>query len=125
MTFEEWLEATRPQLPALSQQLEHVLELAYKVGYKTALENQLTAEPVAWEHVLLDGLSIYYNNREYLDPKVREIKPLYRFPPPRIPLTEKQIDMLTDRYWGRGTVKPAYYNYRQYVRAIEKLHGIT
>lgn len=126
MRILEWLESFKitPESIRNQEQLENVLELAYKTGYKDALEEQIKAEPVAWEHTFVDGLKVYYPHKEYLDPRVKQLLPLYRYPPPREPLTEKQIDMLTDRYLGRGTVKPAYSIYRQYVRAVEKMHGI-
>lgn len=131
MTSLDWLENIKPKLLAKlledsvsRDQLETILEIAYKSGYKLALESQASAEPVAWEHTFRDGLKIFYPHKEYLDLRVSDIKPLYRYPPPREPLTDKQIDMLTDRHWGRGTVKPAYNLYRQYVRAVEKMHGI-
>ena len=126
MNFEEWLASVQSRLVEIKtqEQLQHFLELAFKTGYKAALDYQLSADPVAWEHVITDGLSVYYPHREYLDPMVKNLLPLYRYPPARQPLSDKTIDMLTDRYWGRSTVRPQYNTYRQYVHAVEKLHGI-
>lgn len=126
MTFSEWLVQVGPVLERDldRDQFEFLLEQAYKSGSKAALEDLYSAEPVAWEHTFQDGLRVYYPHQEYLDPRVLDIQPMFRDPPPRQPLSDKYIDMITDRYWGRTTTKPNYQAYRQYVRAVEKAHGI-
>ena len=45
-------------------------------------------------------------------------------PPQRKPLTDEQIDAVTDAQWAKGVNKPIYAAHRAYARAIEAAHGI-
>ena len=45
-------------------------------------------------------------------------------PPPRQPLTDDEIDKVTDAQWARNNHKPIYAAHRAYARAIERAHGI-
>jgi len=43
---------------------------------------------------------------------------------PRRPLTDEEIDEITDAQWDRLNNKPIYAAHRAYARAIERAHGI-
>ena len=43
---------------------------------------------------------------------------------PRKPLTDEEIDAVTDSQWAKGVNKPIYAAHRAYARAIEAAHGI-
>ena len=45
-------------------------------------------------------------------------------PPQRKPLTDEEIDKVTDAQWSRNNHKPIYAAHRAYARAIERAHGI-
>ena len=83
--------------------------------------SQDSNKPVAWcdqyeSHI--DGL------RHYSDGGAREI-PLYTAPQPkREPLTDEDIDQVTDTQWASNNHKPIYAAHRAYARAIERAHGI-
>jgi hypothetical protein len=40
------------------------------------------------------------------------------------PLTDEQIDRITDAQWGKGCAQSQYMAHRAYARAIERAHGI-
>lgn len=40
------------------------------------------------------------------------------------PLTDEEIDKVTDAQWGQNNNKPIYAAHRAYARAIERAHGI-
>lgn len=42
----------------------------------------------------------------------------------RKPLTDEEIDAVTDSQWAKGVNKPIYAAHRAYARAIEAAHGI-
>jgi DNA repair ATPase RecN len=44
--------------------------------------------------------------------------------PERQPLTDEEIDRVTDQQWAQNNHKPIYAAHRAYARAIEKAHGI-
>lgn len=133
-TFESWFATTNDfsrerfielvESNASIEKLESFLQGSYQAGYKECVKNLSEQEPEAWKHVMNDGFAVYYHAKDYFDPQVQKIIPVYGLPTARQPLSDKQIDMLTDRYHGRGTVRPQYQLYRAYVRAIEALHGI-
>ena len=50
--------------------------------------------------------------------------PLYATPPQRKPLTDEEIDKVTDAQWAQNNHKPIYAAHRAYARAIEQEHGI-
>lgn len=129
-TFDTWYSAHKQKFCELveagasSEQLETFLAESYAAGYTQCRDDHLDAKPTAWRHVMSSGLVVYYHTKDYLDPDVVHISPLYALPPSREPLSEKQIDVITDRYFMRGTVRPQYQLYRAYIKAIEALHGI-
>lgn len=45
-------------------------------------------------------------------------------PTPRKPLTDEEIDRVTDQQWARNNHSPIYAAHRAYARAIERAHGI-
>ena len=49
---------------------------------------------------------------------------LYTHPPQRKPLTDEEIDRITDQQWAQNNHKPIYAAHRAYARAIEQAHGI-
>ena len=88
----------------------------------TALREALAApmqEPVAvfderlGEPVLLSGA-----------PMLSDGQPLYTAPPAPQPLTDKEIDRITDAQWGSNNHKLIYAAHRAYARAIERAHNI-
>ena len=50
--------------------------------------------------------------------------PLYTAPPQRKPLTDEEIDRVTDQQWAQNNHKPIYAAHRAYARAVEAAHGI-
>ncbi len=130
MTFNTWYDTNNYDKTRLQEaidsgaNLESILKSCYEAGYNQCVQEHLSVEPTAWQHTMDDGLVVYYHTKNYVDPSVAKIRPMYSVPPARQPLSDKQVDMLTDRYWGRGTTKPQYHLYRAYVRAIEAIHGI-
>ena len=94
---------------------------SYDVLRAALAEQPAEQEPVAWcdqyeGHI--DGL------RHYSDGGAREI-PLYAAPQPkREPLTDEDIDQVTDTQWESNNHKPIYAAHRAYARAIERAHGI-
>ena len=48
----------------------------------------------------------------------------YTHPPQRKPLTDEEIDKVTDAQWAQNNHKPIYAAHRAYARAIERAHGI-
>ena len=40
------------------------------------------------------------------------------------PLTDEEIDRVTDQQWAQNNHKPIYAAHRAYARAIERAHGI-
>jgi len=87
-----------------------------------ALREALAApmqEPVAvfderlGEPVLLSGA-----------PMLSDGQPLYTAPPAPQPLTDKEIDRITDAQWGSNNHKLIYAAHRAYARAIERAHNI-
>ena len=50
--------------------------------------------------------------------------PLYTAPLKREPLTDEEIDKVTDAQWARNNHQPIYAAHRAYARAIERAHGI-
>ena len=42
----------------------------------------------------------------------------------REPLTDEEIDKVTDAQWARNNHQPIYAAHRAYARAIERAHGI-
>jgi hypothetical protein len=43
---------------------------------------------------------------------------------PRKPMTDEDIDKVTDAQWATNNHKPIYAAYRAYARAVEAAHGI-
>ena len=54
------------------------------------------------------------------------VGPLYlgSAPTPRKPLSDEEIDRVTDQQWAQNNHKPIYAAHRAYARAIERKHGI-
>ena len=74
-------------------------------------------EPVAWiskEKSLLSWDKFY-----------PDMTPLFTAPPQRKPLTDEEIDHITDQQWTANHDTPVYAAHRAYARAIERAHGIT
>lgn len=82
-------------------------------------------EPVAWR-LYKDG-ELYAIKFEAEDRGSRYTwEPLYTAAPtPRKPLTDEEIDRVTDQQWAQNNHKPIYAAHRAYARAIERAHGIT
>ena len=87
-------------------------------------------EPVAWmwRNTKTGGRGVYFEDparffNADLDGDY-EWTPMVAATPPRAPLTDAQIDAVTDAQWGR-TAHPGHYAaYRAYARAVEAAHGI-
>ena len=69
-------------------------------------------EPVAW--IRKDA------TLRFADGKMFAVgQPFYTHPPQRKPLTDEEIDAVTDSQWAKGVNKPIYAAHRTYARAIE------
>ena len=69
-------------------------------------------EPVAW--IRKDA------TLRFADGKMFAVgQPFYTHPPQRKPLTDEEIDAVTDSQWAKGVNKPIYAAHRAYARAIE------
>lgn len=85
--------------------------------------SQDSNKPVAWIDITDEG-HIVSSPRMYSDGS-REERPLYTAPQPkREPLTDEDIDQVTDTQWASNNHKPIYAAHRAYARAIERAHGI-
>jgi hypothetical protein len=79
-------------------------------------------EPVAWAMSRPDGLILDVICPDEHDAYEGEYTvPLYAAPRPakREPLTDEEIDRVTDAQWARNNHKPIYAAHRAYARAIE------
>lgn len=77
-------------------------------------------EPVAWWHRKSNTFT-----SGNLVSNFAEWTPLYAAPQPkREPLTDEDIDQVTDTQWASNNHKPIYAAHRAYARAIERAHGI-
>ena len=86
-------------------------------------EQPAEQEPVAWIDITDEG-QIVSSPRMYSDGS-REERPLYAAPQPkREPLTDEDIDQVTDTQWASNNHRPIYAAHRAYARAIERAHGI-
>lgn len=89
-----------------------ILEAALK-------EQQTQQEPVAWRHKGAGHFTV-----TPLVSKFSEWEPLYAAPPQRKPMTDEEIDRITDAQWAANNHKPMYAAHRAYARAIERAHNI-
>lgn len=85
----------------------------------------LTDETIG-EVVIQDTL--HHGYAMAIKPHIQGVLPkgtkLYTSPPQRKPLTDEEIDKVTDAQWAQNNHKPIYAAHRAYARAIEKAHGI-
>ena len=86
-------------------------------------------EPVAWysEARHIDSAWAAAVTLKHPGPEgkyMRKVTPLYTAPPQRKPLTDEEIDRITDQQWAANNHKPIYAAHRAYARAIERAHGI-
>ena len=84
---------------------------------------QLEQKPVAWK--LPDKNVVFWEDTKEVDEYhgFEPTIPLYPHPQ-RKPLTDEEIDAVTDLQWAKGVNKPIYAAHRAYARAIEAAHGI-
>lgn len=77
-------------------------------------------EPVAWMN---DEGDVELSHKPWMS---SVWLPLYTAPQPakREPLTDAEIDRVTDVQWASNNHKPIYAAHRAYARAIERAHGI-
>jgi len=81
----------------------------------------MSNEPVAWiEHGLVEA----HDGLVWEKGSVGHYTALYTAPTPRKPLTDEEIDRVTDQQWAQHDHKPIYAAHRAYARAIERAHGI-
>jgi hypothetical protein len=101
------IDAIKALRAALADHNEEVLEMV---------------EPVAWAMSRPDGLILDVICPDEHDAYEGEYTvPLYAAPRPakREPLTDEEIDRVTDAQWARNNHKPIYAAHRAYARAIE------
>ena len=104
-----------------------------KESLRYAIEQaeQAEQEPVAWmfQHeetgrtMCVDAQQVEWGF-EKGNPRLKKIAPLYTAPTPRKPLTDEEIDRVTDQQWAQNNHKPIYAAHRAYARALERAHGI-
>jgi hypothetical protein len=78
--------------------------------------------PVAW----WNGRETVWFEHELMgtNPPIENPIPLYAAPTPRKPLTDEEIDRVTDQQWAKNNHSPIYAAHRAYARAVERAHGI-
>ena len=87
-------------------------------------------EPVAWGVFEGENLHDFFTLREDAAQMAgykgshAVVAPLYAAPPQRKPLTDEEIDRITDAQWASNNHKPIYAAHRAYARAVEAAHGI-
>ena len=95
-------------------------------------------EPVAWADEIIDDLHAQYNTDGIKEidsgdalirldeaiAAVEEAEKRHTAPPQRKPLTDEEIDRVTDQQWAQNNHKPIYAAHRAYARAVEAAHGI-
>lgn len=74
------------------------------------------------EQNLFDGDAERYARK--LHEEREYYKALFTAPTPHKPLTDEEIDRVTDQQWAQNNHKPIYAAHRAYARAIERAHGI-
>jgi hypothetical protein len=133
----EALEVSRPiEQRSVVPQNKHAAAIK---SLEAAIKQAEQAQPVAWRYrsfspFAKDGEYKQSNRWTLIDsPTGRdahsamcgaEVQPLYPPPPHRQPLTDEEIDAVTDQQWARSVNKPIYAAHRAYARAIEAAHGI-
>jgi len=82
-------------------------------------------EPDAWrtEERNEHGLPVFFCASEVKQAGPGLI-PLYTSPPQRKPMTDEEIDKVTDSQWATNNHKPIYAAHRAYARAVEAFHQI-
>ena len=85
-------------------------------------------EPVAWmfteNEKYGNAVVLKKHKPKTYDSNWWSMTPLYTAPPQRKPLTDEEIDRITDAQWASNNHKPVYAAHRAYARAIEAAHGI-
>jgi hypothetical protein len=113
---------------------EEMLEKIAKAitALRAALAEQIVAsdcsnshQPDAWRTEARNefGLPVFFCASEVKQAGPGLI-PLYTAPPQRRPLTDEEIDEVTNSQWDRLNNKPIYAAHRAYARAIERAHSI-
>ena len=89
---------------------------------KESLTVEPVQEPVAWMVKLGDVECFECIKRDGSIPLYANPQP--KSAPQAKPLTDEQIDAVTDVQWAANNNKPVYAAHRAYARAIEAAHGI-
>lgn len=66
----------------------------------------------------------HLDNLEFIDQKITALRQAIEQAEQRKPLSDEEIDRVTDQQWASNNHKPIYAAHRAYARAIERAHGI-
>lgn len=99
---------------------------AMRAAIEAALREMPAPEPVAslMTNIQSGDVEVVWNDDGF-DRALWVETPLYTHPPQqRKPLTDEEIDRITDQQWAANNHKPVYAAHRAYARAVERAHGI-
>ena len=125
---------------AVMQQALEALEWNYNTDLNSIAACEVWAKMLnetitALRQALAEPQTTHWEGCEAVHPECRKQEPdgiswlkrdsgYFTAPTPRKPLTDEEIDRVTDQQWAQNNHKPIYAAHRAYARAIERAHGI-